>query len=245
MLQLCQTSGAFKFYTSSVINGSTTEYSLDIDSTTAFQANMFSKLQQPASMVIVDAAVNFKQGMYCAFNASTLKDGHVFKGKKQSLTMPPKDTGGIRISLYLIPECSAYIGGHCAIAVDVFIDVYKLLGGRSFCTDGSLYWIKGDTTKLGLQLQISTLLYTPYGGYNKVQADFMRSPYNKIEAIKLLHMTLASYSYVDNLLKTSDDLCSELATLIYQDAVLPWKSDAPASSIDSIKSEWLGAHLLL
>ena len=95
-----------------------------------------------------------------------------------------------------------------------------------------------------MQLQVSTMIYQD-GVFKTQEADFLRSPYNKIEAIKLLHMTLASYSYVNNLHKSSDELCDEFATLIYQDVVLPWKSDAQTYIISDIKNEWLKPSLIL
>lgn len=248
MLQPWLVEGVHRFYNSGVIVGDTSEHSLDIDSQAAFLGHMHHRLNQPLKMAVCDPTrVNglLKQGSYSTCNATSIKDGHVFRSKKQSLTVTPKAGGGMKISLYLVPEDSAYIGGYCAITVDIFLDVYKLLGGRQFCTEESLYWIKGSNTKIGCQLQLSYMRYNPFGGYQKFEADFMKSDSKRIEAIKLLHMTLASYSYVDNLLKTNDDLCCELATLIYNDAVLPWKPNAPASIIQDIKNEWLKVNLIL
>jgi hypothetical protein len=248
-----------KYYNSEIITDVVSEYALDIDSTTFNVLGLGYNLKKPRQMVTQDPLYS-EQSVYseplgyqttwrnCSFSTYTnllITDGWSFRGKQRAKTLPPKDEHSAKVTMYLIPECSAYVGGYCAISVDCFIDVYKLLGGRQFCTDTSLFWIKGDTTKIGMQLQVSAIIYKS-GVYQKQEADFLRSPYNKIDTIKLLHMALASYSNVENLMATSDALCNEIATLIYRDVVIPWNDKAPATSIiTDIKNDWLKPSLIL
>jgi hypothetical protein len=184
------------------------------------------------------------QATYLASSYSKIVDGHIFKGKHSSPSGPPIQSGMGKVSLYLIPEDSAYVGGYSAIGIDCFIDTYKLLGGRSVCTNDSLFWIKGDTTKLGLQLVISAIKYE-HNNYEVENYDFMTADSNKYSLIKLLHMFLASYSYINNLYDTSDMICKEFSDLIYNNIVLPWSPNLSKAISDEIKYSWLKPSLML
>ena len=243
-----------KYYNSETITDVVSEHALDIDSTTFNALGLGCNLKKPMQMVAQDPLYSIR-GAYgyqttwreCSFSTYSnllITDGWSFRGKQRAKTLPPKDEYSAKVSMYIRPECSAYIGGYCAVSIDCFLDVYKLLGGRHFCTDSSLFWVKGDTTKIGMQLQVSALIYKN-GVYQKQEADFLRSPYNKIDTIKLLHMALASYSNVENLMSTSDALCGEIASLIYRDVIVPWNKKTPASIITDIKNDWLKPSLIL
>ena len=160
MLKPCMTEKCSKLYSSEIITGVSSEHTLDIDSTnfnTALSSKLYCSIpmQSPDSILRSQAYRSWSQGSYTTYVNGLITDGWKFRGKQLAKTIPPKNDYSCKVSLYLIPECSAYVGGYCAIAIDVFLDTYKLLGGRQFCTDNSLFWVKGDTTKVGMQLQVS------------------------------------------------------------------------------------------
>lgn len=230
-------------YVSQLINKQTHESALEIVNIDSFRHSaLYQELGMNQSAMTTGSKVN--QATYIATNYSNIVDGHIFRGKHSSPSGPPIQSGMSKVSLYLIPEDSAYVGGYSAIGIDCFVEVYKLLGARSVCTNDSLFWIKGDTSKLGLQLVLSAIR-CEHGDYQVENYDFMTADSNKYSLIKLLHMFLASYSYINNLYDTSDLICKEFSDLIYSNIVLPWSPNFSKSISDEIKYSWLKPQLML
>jgi hypothetical protein len=230
-------------YISQLITKQTHESALELVNIDSFRYSaLYKDLGMNQSAMTTGNKLN--QATYVTSNYSTIVDGHIFRGKHSSPSGPPVQSGMCKVSLYLIPEDSAYVGGYSAISIDCFIEVYKLLGARSVCTNDSLYWLKGNTSKLGLQLILSAVK-CEHGDYHVETYDFMTADSNKYFLIKLLHMFLASYSYINNLYDTSDLICKEFSDLIYNNIVLPWSPNVSKTISDEIKYSWLKHHLIL
>lgn len=170
------------------------------------------------------------RALITSLETSVIRDGHKFNGKVLSKTGAPAEAESYRVRYILFPEMSELVSGRSAFVIDVLLDVYKLLGGRSVVsTLPNLGWIKGKTTKLGMQLTAGPVEFFGSSGPGYLQYDFSNVMEDLSKPVGDLHQFLYSYASVDDHTTILGNICQELATVIYTDAVLDWNPTSPAT----------------
>ena len=242
-------------YTSGVLSGSSQLSDLAILNLDSFIYILGNKLGLNSSFTSHWDESNINHATLTSFNFLNEVDWSPtdFWELKGSPIKPPINSKNIKTSLYLVPQDSSYTAGYSAIAIRIHSNMYKLTGGRNFISSDSIFQIKDYRlrTKICSQLEVSTVRVKqdPTTGslaYEVQSVDFLKaSEQERASVTKLIYLFLATYHGVNDVEQSADILCSELASLMYQDVVVPFNSDYRTSIKDEIKYKWLKPLLML